>query len=51
MAEIKQLETIAAQVRRDIVRMVSGAASGHPGGSLGAADVLTALYFDVMRIP
>lgn len=51
MAEIRQLETIAAQVRRDIVRMVSGAASGHPGGSLGAADVLTALYFDTLDIP
>lgn len=51
MAEIRQLETIAAQVRRDIVRMVAGAASGHPGGSLGAADVLTALYFDIMDIP
>ena len=51
MAEIKQLETIAAQVRRDIIRMVASAASGHPGGSLGAADVLTALYFDVMDIP
>ena len=35
MAEIKQLETIAAQVRRDIIRMVASAASGHPGGSLG----------------
>lgn len=51
MAEIRQLETIAAQVRRDIVRMVAGAASGHPGGSLGAADVLTALYFDILDIP
>ena len=51
MAEIKQLETLAAQVRRDIVRMVSGAASGHPGGSLGATDTLVALYFDTMRIP
>lgn len=51
MAEIKQLETLAAQVRRDIIRMVSGAASGHPGGSLGAADTLVALYFDTMRIP
>lgn len=51
MAEIRQLETIAAQVRRDIVRMVAGAGSGHPGGSMGAADVLTALYFDVMDIP
>ncbi|WP_298063858.1 transketolase [uncultured Rikenella sp.] len=51
MAEIKQLETVAAQARRDIVRMVASAASGHPGGSLGAADVLAALYFDVMDIP
>lgn len=51
MAETKQLETIATQVRRDIIRMVSSAASGHPGGSLGAADLLTALYFAVMEIP
>lgn len=51
MAETKQLETIAAQVRRDIIRMVASAASGHPGGSLGAADILTALYFEVMDIP
>lgn len=40
---------IASQVRRDIVRMTNGASSGHPGGSLGCADFLTALYFDVMR--
>lgn len=51
MAEITQLETIAAQVRRDIIRMVASAASGHPGGSLGATDVLVALYFEVMDIP
>lgn len=51
MTDIKQLETIAAQVRRDIVRMVAGAASGHPGGSLGAADIVVALYFDTMDIP
>lgn len=50
MTDIKQLETTVQQVRRDIVRMVSSASSGHPGGSLGAADVLTALYFDVMDI-
>lgn len=50
MAEINQLESVAAQVRRDIVRMVAGAASGHPGGSMGAADVLTALFFEVMEI-
>lgn len=43
------LTEIASQVRRDIVRMVHGASSGHPGGSLGCADVLTALYFNVMK--
>lgn len=50
MTDTKQLETIAAQVRRDIIRMVSAVNSGHPGGSLGAADVLTALYFEVMNV-
>ncbi|AHF16504.1 transketolase [Niabella soli] len=44
------LQEIASQVRRDIVRMVHGANSGHPGGSLGCADFLTALYFKEMRI-
>jgi transketolase len=43
------LKGIANQVRRDIVRMVHGVQSGHPGGSLGCADYLTALYFDVMK--
>ncbi len=43
------LKEIASQVRRDIVRMVHGAKSGHPGGSLGCADFLTALYFEVME--
>lgn len=47
--EINQLKNIATQVRRDIVRMVHGAKSGHPGGSLGCADLLTALYFKVMK--
>lgn len=44
-----QLTDIASQVRRDIVRMVHGAQSGHPGGSLGCADFLTALYFKEMK--
>lgn len=48
--EIKDLQNIATQVRRDIIRMVHGAKSGHPGGSLGCADFLTALYFDIMDI-
>jgi transketolase len=44
-----QLADIATQVRRDIVRMVHAAQSGHPGGSLGCADFLTALFFQTMR--
>lgn len=46
--EIGNLENIASQVRRDIVRMVHGASSGHPGGSLGCTDFLVALYFQAM---
>ena len=49
MADILKLQETASQVRRDIVRMVHAVQSGHPGGSLGCADFLTALYFDVMR--
>ncbi|MFD1630455.1 transketolase [Pseudopedobacter beijingensis] len=47
--EIKELEQIASQVRRDIIRMVYDCQSGHPGGSLGCADFLVALYFRVMK--
>ena len=47
---ITELERIATQVRRDIIRMVHGCQSGHPGGSLGATDIVTALYFDQMHI-
>lgn len=43
------LKETASQVRRDIVRMVHAVQSGHPGGSLGCADYLTALYFDIMK--
>lgn len=49
MPSIKELEEIASQVRRDIVRMVHGAGSGHPGGSLGCADFFTALYFHTLK--
>lgn len=44
-----ELTAIATQVRRDIVRMVHAVNSGHPGGSLGCTDFLTALYFKVMK--
>jgi len=50
MTDINTLTSIAAQVRRDIIRMVHGASSGHPGGSLGCTDFLTALYFDTLKI-
>ncbi|TAE50922.1 MAG: transketolase [Cytophagia bacterium] len=43
-----QLKNTATQIRRDIVRMVHGCQSGHPGGSLGCADYLTALYFHTL---
>ena len=46
--DIKHLEDIASQVRRDIVRMVHSATCGHPGGSLDCADYVVALYFKVM---
>lgn len=49
MASIEELKDIASQVRRDIVRMVHGAACGHPGGSLGCTEFMVALYFDVMK--
>lgn len=49
MASISQLQDIATQIRRDILRMVHGAKSGHPGGSLGCADLLACLYFQIME--
>jgi transketolase len=45
---IEELTKTASQVRRDIIRMIHGANSGHPGGSLGCADFLTTLYFNVL---
>jgi transketolase len=47
--DIAELEKIASQIRRDIVRMVYNCQSGHPGGSLGCTDYFTALYFAVMK--
>ncbi len=49
MADIAQLKKIASQARRDIVRMTNGSQSGHPGGSLGCAEYLVALYFEIMH--
>lgn len=44
-----QLQETARQIRRDIVRMVHGCQSGHPGGSLGCVEYFTALYFKIMN--
>lgn len=49
MTSIQELSNIASQVRRDVVRMVSLAKSGHPGGSLSSTDILTALFFNEMK--
>jgi len=48
MAKLEELQTIASQVRRDIIWQTFLAQSGHPGGSLGCADFFTALYFELM---
>ncbi|HRH65303.1 MAG TPA: transketolase [Bacteroidia bacterium] len=49
MRTIDELKKIASQVRRDIIRQVNGANSGHPGGSLGCADFLVGLYFGILN--
>jgi len=49
VAETEELKKTASQVRRDIVRMVHAVQSGHPGGSLGCADFMTALYFNILK--
>jgi len=47
--EIKQLEKKAKHMRREVIKMLTKARSGHPGGSLSAADILTCLFFKVLR--
>ena len=48
MKTTQELQQIATQVRRDILRMTTAAQSGHPGGSLGTADWFTAMHFNIM---
>lgn len=50
MNQLENLENISSQVRRDIIRMVSKVNSGHPGGSMSSADIVTALFFEVMNV-
>lgn len=49
MSRTEELKRIASQVRRDIIRMVHSAKSGHPGGSLSSTEIMTALFFEVMN--
>jgi transketolase len=49
MPEKKELERVASQVRRDILRMVHGAKGGHPGGALGCTELFVLLYFKIMK--
>ena len=50
MRDHKGLKEIARNIRKDIVSMIHMSKSGHPGGSLSAVEILTALYFDEMNI-
>lgn len=47
--EIAVIETVAARMRCDIIEMIAAAGSGHPGGSLSAAEIVATLYFGVMK--
>ena len=45
----QELQTIAKSIRKDIIRMIYKAGSGHPGGSLSATEILVALYFEILE--
>ena len=47
--KIKELEAIASKLRQHIIKMTCAAASGHPGGSLSAADIVAVLYFHILK--
>lgn len=47
--DIPRLKAIARELRMDVIRMLAEAGSGHPGGSLSAADIVTVLFFEKMR--
>jgi transketolase len=46
---VEELQAICREVRRDIIKMITAAKSGHPGGSLSAVEILVTLYFDVLN--
>ena len=49
MTDLKNLERMATQLRRDVLRMVHAVQSGHPGAPLGCAEFFSAMYFSVLR--
>src|SRR3954470_5564321 len=48
-SNVEELQAISRQIRRDIITMITAAKSGHPGGSLSAVEIVTTLFFDVMK--
>ena len=50
MKDINLLSKTANELRKNVVKMICNAKSGHPGGSLSAADIVTALYFSEMNV-
>jgi transketolase len=50
LVDYNQLRSIATEIRKSIIKSTHAAGSGHPGGSLSAADILTVLYFNRMKI-
>jgi len=47
--DLEKLQSIAKEVRKDIIRMTGNAGSGHPGGSLSCVEILITLFFKIMR--
>lgn len=49
LGDMKSLEVISNNIRADILKMTTMAKSGHPGGSMSVADIITALYFNILN--
>lgn len=50
MREVEKLREVSTEIRKSILKMIHAAKSGHPGGSLSAVEILTALYYDEMNV-
>ena len=50
LEKVEELEQMARNIREGIIEQVYAAASGHPGGSLSVADILTVLYFNELNV-